>query len=57
MPAYRQQDQRSVTEQMRDVVTMANIMGKYDAADWILRNFFDRPSDYVPPGKPDVEPS
>jgi hypothetical protein len=51
MSAHRQQDQRSVTEQMRDVVTMANIMGKYDAADWILRNFFDRPSDYVPPGK------
>jgi hypothetical protein len=35
---------------MRDVVTMANLMGKYDAADWITRNFFDRPSDYVPPG-------
>jgi len=52
MTAHRQQDQRSVTEQMRDVVTMANIMGKYDAADWITHNFFDRPSDYVPPGNP-----
>lgn len=45
------QDQRSITEQMRDVVTMANLMGKYDAADWILRTFFDRPSAYVPPGR------
>ena len=47
MPAHQEQDQRSVTEQMRDVVTMANLMGKYDAADWILDNFFERRSDYI----------
>ena len=49
----RTPDQRSVTDQVRDTITMANLMGMYDAADWIVKAFFDRPSDYVPPGQGD----
>lgn len=40
-------DQRSTTEQVRDLVTIANMMGMYDAADWILDNYFERRSDYI----------
>jgi hypothetical protein len=43
----RTPDQRSLTEQMRDVITIANMAGMYDAADWMLDNFFDRRSDYI----------
>jgi hypothetical protein len=45
-------DQRSVTDQMRTLVTFATLAGLYDAADWVLDNFFDRRSDLVPPGTP-----
>lgn len=41
--------QASVTDQMRDLITMANIAGLYDAADWLLDNFFERRSDYILP--------
>ena len=50
MAAHQCQDTRPTIEQMRDVVTMAHLMGKYDTADWILDNYFDKRSDYVPPG-------
>lgn len=29
-------DQRSVTEQLRELVALANKTGLYDAADWIV---------------------
>jgi hypothetical protein len=44
---FKMPDQRSTTEQMRDLITIANLAGMYDAADWILDNFFDRRSDYI----------
>jgi len=50
MAAKHCTDTRPVIEQMRDVVTVAFLLGKDDAADWILDNYFDRRSDYVPPG-------
>jgi len=50
---YRMPDQRSITEQMRDAVTMMNLMGLYDASDWVVKMFYERPSDYVPPGTPE----
>lgn len=31
----RMPDQRSVTEQLRDLVGTANRLGMYDAADWL----------------------
>jgi len=43
-------DQRPLPDQVRTLVTLATIAGLYDAADWVLDNFFDRRSDWVPPG-------
>lgn len=35
-------DQRCVTEQLRDLVQMANERGLYDATDWIARRMEKR---------------
>jgi hypothetical protein len=47
-------DQRSVTDQMRDLVQLANRNGLYDAADWVNR-FFPWPDQ--PPADPTGEPT
>jgi hypothetical protein len=49
------QDQRSVTDQLNDLVTLANKHGLYDAADWLkstLRQnqYQSTPSDPTPQG-------
>lgn len=48
--ATRPADTRPLPDQMRTLVTLASIAGLFDAADWMLDNYFDKRSDYVPVG-------
>jgi hypothetical protein len=38
------QDQRSLTEQLRELVLLANKAGLYDAADYVQQNILNRRS-------------
>lgn len=37
--AHKPQSQAAMTEQMTDLISLANRYGLYDAADWIIRRF------------------